>query len=193
MYQNPEKKREAINQMIGGVRERLAKAKNTQTIEPVGARGNASDELAVEDNGAIGRDITLSPSIESYQDGQIFKFPPPDPEKTKEVFDALNSKVEPATTNMTARERLERQISDLIDKANRAIKERTNLTRDALDILEMARNTAYTEPMGEVAVTIHEAARRLSDLEPEFSSTANNLGNLATEIQQSEQLRETNK
>lgn len=95
--------------------------------------------------------------------------------------------------NLVARERLERQISDLIDKANQALKERTFLTRDALDILEMARNTAYTEPMGEVSVTIHEAARRLSELEPQFGRTANRLGNLAMEIRQSEQSREVSK
>lgn len=102
-------------------------------------------------------------------------------------------KLEPSPLNMVARERLERQISDLMDKANQALKERNFLFKDAMDILEIARTTAYTDPMGEVSVTIHEAARRLSDIEPKFSRTANRLGNLAMEIRQSEQVREGKK
>ena len=104
-------------------------------------------------------------------------------------------KVEPApldmqNANMVARERLERQISDLMDKVNQAVKERNFLIKDALDVLDLARTAAYTHPMGEVSVNIHEAARRLSELEPQFSNTANRLGNLAMEIRQSEQARE---
>lgn len=99
-------------------------------------------------------------------------------------------KIEPASTNMTARERLERQITDLMAKVNQAKKERDYLIKDALDILEMARTTAYTHPMGEVSVTLHEASRRLSGIEPQFSRTTNKLGNLAMEIRQSEQARE---
>ena len=99
-------------------------------------------------------------------------------------------KVEPASTNMTARERLERQITDLMAQVNQAKRERDCLIKDALDILEMARTTAYTHPMGEVSVTLHEASRRLSGIEPQFSRTTNNLGNLAMEIRQSEQVWE---
>jgi len=178
MYQNPEARKDAINQMVGRTKERLRKAALKATIKPGGVE---VDDLAIEDSG----------TIEAYEDGQVIKFPEPDLEKTKEISDALNSK--PGTLNMVARESLERQISDLMDKVNQALKERNFLIKDALDILEMARTTAYTEPMGEVSVTIHEGARRLADIEPQFSNTANRLGNLAMEIRQSEQAREVSK
>jgi hypothetical protein len=218
-YQDPENKRKTINQILGGIRKRRAKAKTEvearkkandleaktrakadekkhkarAKADKARAKKAKSEDLAIEDDGTIGRDIGPAPSILT---GEIYFGPVVRMEKeavkSGDDLEQLTAE-EPSNLNLVARERLERQISDLISKANQSIKERNRSTRDALDILEMARTTAYTEPMGEVAVTIHEAARRLSDLEPEFSNTANTLGNLASEIQQSEQLREVSK
>jgi len=182
MYQNPETKKRVIEQMVGGIMERRAKAK-----AEVEARKKANDleakARAEKENAKSWEDFEVScimgkPKIPPFGHDLVVSDDPAN---------------ESHTLNLVARERLERQISDLIDKANQALKERTFLTRDALDILEMARNTAYTEPMGEVSVTIHEAARRLSDIEPQFGRTANSLGNLAMEIRQSEQAREVSK
>lgn len=164
MATNREQADKALKQMVGGVQDRLdqAKAKKAQVIEPVGARGNASDELEIEEDC---------------------------PDKVEPEEKLPN----PEDLNLTARERLERQLSTLMAQVNQSVQDYSNALRDALDVLEMARTTVYTHPMGEVSVTLHEAARRLSELEPEHSRRTNALGNLAMEIRQSEQAREVSK
>jgi hypothetical protein len=135
-----------------------------------------TDDLVIEDDG------TPSPLAPVGEGKIIFK---PCNENTGEPMDAQ-------AFNLVARERLERQISDLMAKVNQSVKERNYIIKDALDVLELARTAVYTHPMGEVSVNLHEAARRFSDLEPKFSRATNSLGNLAMEIRQSEQVRENN-
>ena len=184
MYQNPETKRNVINQMVSGIRERRAKTKAEAKARHAAID---ADDLVIEDNWTP---ATLGP----VDPGTIhFKSVKVEPDLKDGWSASAVERVNPGTLNMVARERLERQISDLMDKTNQALRERNFLIKDALDILEMARTTAYTDPMGEVSVTIHEAARRLSDIEPQFGRTANRLGNLAMEIRQSEQVREVSK
>lgn len=129
-----------------------------------------ADALVIEDNGAP---APLAP----VGDGKIIY----------RVMEQENAK-ESQDLNQVARERLERQISTLMAQVSQSVLDYNNALKDALDVLEMARTTVYTHPMGEVSVNLHEAARRLSDLEPEHSRRTNALGNLAMEIRQSEQL-----
>lgn len=174
------KKREAdrirkpFDPIIGGVNERPGRSNPTIT-----RREPREDDLVIEDDGTIGRDIGLSPG---EQAGEI-------------LFHAqAKPKPEPETPlNNAARERLERQISDLMAKVNQGLRDYQNATRDALDILEMARTSVYTEPLGEVSVTLAESARRLTVNFPKEARTVNRLCNLALEIRQSEEPKKGNK
>lgn len=191
----PAARKKAVDQMIGRVRERLAKAKASvadvrasrkpdQVDAPDVAevrKIEAQDDLVIENTGTPMKDFHLSPG---GQAGQILfeAQNKPEPEECPD-------KLEPNPLNLVARESLERQISDLMDKVNQGRKEADFLFKDALNVLEFARTTAYTHPMGEVSVNLFEGASRLSDIEPELSRTANRLANLAMEVKQSEQIR----
>jgi hypothetical protein len=169
----PEARKKAVEQMLGGVKERLRKARLKVTIKPGGVE---VDDLVIANSEAPAPLETIHFNADPF---------PEMPERLGECPE----KLEPNPLNLTARESLERQISDLMDKVNQALKERNFLIKDALNILEFARTTAYTHPMGEVSVNLFEGARRLSEVEPQFSNTVNRLANLAMEIKQSEQIR----
>jgi hypothetical protein len=188
---SPAARQKAVDQMIGGIKERMAQAKASGAekkkaalardksniiIEPVSARGAASDELAIEDSGTPMRDFHLTPDAPV---GEIIFNPQECPDK-----------LEPNPLNLVARESLERQISDIMAKLNQDDTTRKHRLKDALNVLEFARTTAYTHPMGEVCVNLHEGASRLSDIDPELSKKVNRLANLALEVRQSEQLRQ---
>jgi len=184
MYQNPEARKDAINQMVARTKERLRKASLKVTIKPGGVE---VDDLVIEDSGTPAPLGPVGPGTIHFKSVKV------EPDLKDGQSASTVERVNPGTLNMVARESLERQISDLMDKVNQALKERNFLIKDALNVLEFARTTAYTHPMGEVSVNLFEGASRLSAVEPQFSNTGNRLANLAMEIRQSEQAREVSK
>jgi hypothetical protein len=146
------------------------------------------------DNGAAEQKVTPEswPHIEPFPAFTFIKTahlrPPKPPTIDKITFKKLFPELfpEPAT-NLDARERLERQISDLMTEVNRGVRVYNNATKDALDLLEIARTTAYTEPLGEVSAALSEAKMKLSKYFPLESQRAYRLANLAVEIEKSEE------
>lgn len=134
------------------------------------------EELVIENDGTIGRDMGLAPDSQA---GKINFHPLP-------VEKPDGKRLKPPELNRTARERLERQINDLMAKVNEAARAYNNATKDALDLLEMARTSIHTEPLGEVSVTLQESSRRLAKYFPKESRTINNISNVALEVRESE-------
>jgi hypothetical protein len=140
MYQNPEARKDAINQMVARTKERLRKASLKVTIKPGGVE---VDDLVIEDSGTPAPLGPVGPGTIHFKSVKV------EPDLKDGQSASTIEPVNPGTSNMVARESLERQISDLMDKVNQALKERNFLIKDALNILEFARTTAYTHPMGD--------------------------------------------
>ena len=84
--------------------------------------------------------------------------------------------------NITARDSLVFQITEAMDD----LTQRKHDIDAALDYLEQARNSSYTEPMNEVATLLNIAAKRLEpELEP-HKTKATNLAGVAGEIYEGE-------
>jgi hypothetical protein len=100
-------------------------------------------------------------------------------EVKKEKKKGKKKKVEVIQLNHVARGQIEAQISDLLKKLNKGVRERNEALKTGLDVLEMARCSVQTEGLEEVEQMLIEAAGRFR---MEFSTDSNTMTNLASTI-----------
>lgn len=88
--------------------------------------------------------------------------------------------------NITARERVERQISDIIASLNVEVRTLQEQIKEGLDDAELARNSIYTEPLTDVEARLRKANSQLQEYFPEKARMFNSLANVVMEIMESE-------
>lgn len=85
--------------------------------------------------------------------------------------------------NHEARERLQIQISNKMDEINRICREEI---KPALDYLEEARSSVYTEPMDDVQAQLKLAFKRLQPIFIGDAESINNMADVARQIHDGE-------